>query len=314
MRCWSAPAAAMRPWPPDPLIRPRRLPIPLGDPRFPQRERIRRWRRPPGTCRSGPTAGVPPTRSSRPSSSAAWPAPRAGAARDGVREYMAGAMILVVLAVVMLVAGQSATVAVLIPAALFAAGARLPGVQGQARAGRALAGPGPDGRPRPSSPPATSCTPAPGSAGMAEHVAYIPESQLRAAADMCAHLPGLGRRPCCSSPARSPPSFRTPSTPLTAEDVQHRSRDLVRVGLPVIKDFTAKYRPPLPSPRIKRAKRKRSKQTYGGRRVPASPRDRRRWSRLCRDRRAELPGPADPRCEAGSKPSARRSPATRATW
>ena len=47
----------------------------------------------------------------------------AGAARDGVREYMAGAMILVVLAIVMIIAGMPAGAAMLIPVALFGAGA-----------------------------------------------------------------------------------------------------------------------------------------------------------------------------------------------
>jgi hypothetical protein len=165
----------------------------------------------------------------------------AGAARDGVREYMAGAMILVVLAVVLLVAGQPATVAVLVPAALFAAGAVYMVSKAKpapVRRSRALAPMGGPGR----LPAGYLVHPGAWSAGMAEHVAYIPESQLRAAAAMCAAFPG-SVDDLLQFTGTIAAQFPPPKHHLSPADVEHRTRDLVRVGLPVIKDFNEKYPP-----------------------------------------------------------------------
>jgi len=180
----------------------------------------------------------------------------AGAARDGVREYMAGALILVVLAVVMLVAGQSATAAILIPAALFAAGAVYMVSKAKSvpvERSRALAPMGGPGK----LPAGYLVHPGAWSAGMAEHVAYVPESQLRAAADMCATFPG-SVDDLLQFTGTIAAQFPHPKHHLTPEDIQHRSRDLVRVGLPVIKDFTTKYPPaPAESPDKKGKKKKK---------------------------------------------------------
>jgi hypothetical protein len=168
----------------------------------------------------------------------------AGAARDGVREYMAGAMILVVLAVVLLAAGRSATVAILVPAALFAAGALY--MISKAKPVRversgALAPMGGPGR----LPAGYLVHPGAWSAGMAEHVAYLPESQLRAAADMCAAFPG-SVDDLLQFTGTIAAQFAHPRQHLTPADVAHRTRDLVRVGLPVINNFNQKY-PPAPA-------------------------------------------------------------------
>ena len=178
----------------------------------------------------------------------------AGAARDGVREYMAGAMILVVLAVVLLAAGQSATVAILLPAALFAAAAiymvakAKPVPVERSRALAPMGGPG-------KLPAGYLVHPRAWSAGMAEHVAYLPESQLRAAADMARAFPGSVDDLLVFTGTIAAQLPRTKHH-LTPDDVAHRSRDMVRVGLPVIHDFNQKYPPAPPAPAGKKGKKK----------------------------------------------------------
>jgi len=178
----------------------------------------------------------------------------AGASRDGVREYMAGAMILIVLAVLMLLAGQSATVAILIPAALFAAGALYmiskakPVPVQRAKALAPMGGPG-------RLPAGYLVHPRAWEAGMAEHVAYLPESQLRAAADMSRSFPGSVDDLLIFTGTIAA-QLPTPKHHLTPEDVTHRCRDMVRVGLPVIQSFNLKYPPPAPEPVGKKGKKK----------------------------------------------------------
>jgi hypothetical protein len=83
-------------------------------------------------------------------------------------------------------------------------------------------------------------------AGMAEHVAYIPESQLRASVQMCRQFPGtvddlltFTGSIAIHVPA---PHHATPA------DVDRRARDLVKVGAPILKDYLAAHPPrPLPS-------------------------------------------------------------------
>jgi hypothetical protein len=180
----------------------------------------------------------------------------AGAARDGVREYMAGAMILVVLAVVLLAAGQSATAAILVPAVLFVAVAfymvskAKPVPVERARALAPIGGPG-------RLPAGYLVHPGAWSAGMAEHVAYIPESQLRAAADMCATFPG-SVDDLLQFTGTIAAQLPHPRHHLTPEDVEHRTRDLVRVGLPVIKNFNDKY-PPVPAESTDKKGKKKKK-------------------------------------------------------
>ncbi|MFF5296156.1 hypothetical protein [Paractinoplanes globisporus] len=179
----------------------------------------------------------------------------AGASRDGVREYMAGAMILIVLAVLMLLAGQSATVAILIPAALFAAGALYmiskakPVPVQRAKALAPMGGPG-------RLPAGYLVHPGAWNAGMAEHVAFLPESQLQAAAGMCATFPGSVDDLLIFTGTIAA-QFPQPKHHLTPDDVAHRTRDLVRVGLPVIREFNQKYPPPAPDAGGKKGKKKK---------------------------------------------------------
>ena len=181
----------------------------------------------------------------------------AGATRDGVREYMAGAMILVVLAVILLAAGTSATAALMIPAVLFGAGALYMISKAKpvpVQRAKALAPMGGAGR----LPAGYLVHPGAWSAGMAEHVAYLPESQLRAAADMARSFPGsvddlLIFTGTIAAQLPTPKQHHH----LTPEDVAHRTRDLVRVGLPVIRDFNQKYPPAAPEPAGKKGKKKK---------------------------------------------------------
>lgn len=164
----------------------------------------------------------------------------AGAARDGTREYMAGAMILGVLAVVLLMAGKSAQVAIVVPGLLFAAGAFymvLRSTPEPAERSRALAPMGGAGR----LPAGYLVHPGAWAGGMREHVAFIPESQLRAAADMCRTFPG-SVDDLLQFTGTIAAQFPAPRH-MTPADVQHRRRDLVRVGLPVIQSFNEKYPP-----------------------------------------------------------------------
>ena len=179
----------------------------------------------------------------------------AGASRDGVREYMAGAMILVVLAVVLLATGQSATMAIVVPAALFAAAAIYMVSKAEpapAKRSRALAPMGGPGK----LPAGYLVHPGAWSAGMAEHVAYLPESQLRAAAGMCATFPG-SVDDLLQFTGTIAAQFPQPKHHLTADDVAHRTRDLVRVGLPVIKEFNDKYPPAAIESADKKGKKKK---------------------------------------------------------
>jgi hypothetical protein len=159
---------------------------------------------------------------------------------------MAGAMILVVLAVVLLMAGQSASVALVVPGLLFGVGALYMMTKSTPAAverGKALDPMGGPGR----LPAGYLVHPGAWSAGMAEHVAYIPESQLRAAADMCRSFPGSVDDLLVFTGTIAA-QFPLPKHHLTPDDVAHRSRNLVRVGMPVIQNFNEKYPPAPPEP------------------------------------------------------------------
>jgi len=171
--------------------------------------------------------------------------------RDGTPELMAGAVVLGVLAVVIIAVSHSAQAAILIcgvPAvALFCVVA---GGAGHDRTGRrtALAHLGGPGR----MPAGYLVHPAAWRAGMAEHVAHLPESQLRAAGELCHLYPGtvddlityVGNI-AIHVPL---PHQATPA------DVERRAKELVRVGGPILRKY-AKTAPPLPEPGEPRGKK-----------------------------------------------------------
>ncbi|GIF22175.1 hypothetical protein BJ973_002500 [Actinoplanes tereljensis] len=167
----------------------------------------------------------------------------AGAARDGVREYMAGAMILSVVFVGLLLAGVGPGAAIMIPLLLFGAGAMYmvlntkPAAADRAGALAPIGGAG-------SLPAGYLVHPVSWAAGMREYTAGVPQSQLRAAVELCRSFPGSVNDLLIftgSIAAQLP----APKHPLTPEDVVHRTRDLVHVGMPIIKDFNEKYPKPL---------------------------------------------------------------------
>ncbi|GID99835.1 hypothetical protein [Paractinoplanes durhamensis] len=163
----------------------------------------------------------------------------AGAARDGVREYMAGAMILAVLFVILLVSGVATGAAILIPLVLFGAGALFmvlnnkPGPVDRRTALTPIGGPG-------GLPAAYLVHPVAWSAGMREYVAGVPQSQLMAAVEMARTFPG-SVHDLLSFTGTIASQLPAPRHHLTPEDVVHRTRDMVHVGLPIIKDFNTKY-------------------------------------------------------------------------
>ncbi len=162
---------------------------------------------------------------------------------DGGAEFMAAGLVLAVLAVVILFVSSSANAAILICGLLFAAvfgyvvtrkvppGDRRGALRGLGGAGRLPAG--------------FLVHPAAWKAGMREHVQGIPESQLRAAADMCHLYPGtvddllifVGNLAIHVPPKQHP----------TPDDVARRGRAMVRLGLPLIADHI-KTTPALPRP------------------------------------------------------------------
>lgn len=82
-------------------------------------------------------------------------------------------------------------------------------------------------------------------AGMAEHVQYIPESQLQAAVHLCRQFPGTVDellRFTGTIAAQVPAT-----THATPADVEKRAKDLIRVGAPILKDYLDKN-PPQPLP------------------------------------------------------------------
>ena len=165
-------------------------------------------------------------------------------ARDGTAEMMAGALILAVLFVVILAGAHSANAAVLICGLLAGAGflymvnsSRTARVD-RSTALKSLGGPG-------RLPAGYLVHPSAWKAGMAEHVAVVPESQLRAAAELCNIFPGTvdDLFTFVGNLAIHVPVTRHQ----TAADVQRRAHELVRIGRPILVDY-AKSAPPLPVP------------------------------------------------------------------
>jgi hypothetical protein len=169
----------------------------------------------------------------------------AGADRDGTREYMAGAVILAVLGLLLLAAGQPALLVLLVPGGLFALGALYmistarPAAVDRRRALAPIGGPG-------GLPAGYLAHPRAWRAGMAEHVAYVPESQLRAAVELCRWFPGSVDDLLIFTGTIAA-QFPLPHT-VSAGDLDRRARDLVHVGMPILKKYNAKY-PPVPAAR-----------------------------------------------------------------
>ncbi|MET0423213.1 MAG: hypothetical protein ABW046_05035 [Actinoplanes sp.] len=166
------------------------------------------------------------------------------AARDGTGEYMAGLLILGVLAVVIVGFAKSITGAVLVCGVLAGAGIlymllmNKPPKPSRATALISIGGPG-------RLPAGYLVHPKAWEAGMAEHVAHIPESQLAASADMCHLFPGTvdDLITFTGTIAIHLPATRHASS----ADVQRRAHELVRVGTPILREY-AKTAPPLPKP------------------------------------------------------------------
>jgi hypothetical protein len=93
-------------------------------------------------------------------------------------------------------------------------------------------------------------------AGMAEYVAYLPESQLQASVQMCRDFPGTVDDLIQFTGSIA---IHVPATHhATPADVERRAKDLVRVGAPILKDYLAAHPPqPLPSADGKKAKKKK---------------------------------------------------------
>jgi hypothetical protein len=178
----------------------------------------------------------------------------AGASRDGTREYMAGFLILAVLLVGVLIAGQPVLLALLLPAGLFAAGAFYmvnnsePAQVQRHKALNPIGGPG-------KLPAGYLVHPRVWQGGMAEHVAFIPESQLRAAAELARSFPGSVDDLLIFTGTIAA-QLPTPKQHGAAQDVNRRAHDLVRVGMPILKDYNEKYPAPKPAPAGKKGKKK----------------------------------------------------------
>jgi hypothetical protein len=184
----------------------------------------------------------------------------AAESRDGTPELMAGALILVVLGVGIMSATGSAHMALLacglLAVAIFGyvVAKSRPAQRNRKLALRGLGGPG-------RLPAGFIVHPAAWEAGMADHVAHIPESQLRAAADLCHLFPGtvndliifVGNL-----------AIHVPAPPPNAPqaDVDKRARALVRAGKPLLVDYL-KTAPPLPTPEELSGKGRKKKAKKG---------------------------------------------------
>jgi len=178
-------------------------------------------------------------------------------AAAGSSTIMGGVLVLAVLGVLILVAAGSASAAILVPVLLGGAGMiymvtkAAPPDRGARH--RTLAVVGGAGRL-----PAGYLVHADAwEAGMAEHVAYVPESQLRAAVQMCRSFPGSvdDLLSFTATIAAHVPASAPHATPA---DVERRTRDLVRIGAPVLRDYLVANPPePVSSTRKKGRKGRR---------------------------------------------------------
>jgi hypothetical protein len=165
-----------------------------------------------------------------------------GDRRDGTAELMAGGVVVAVLAVVILAVAQSATAA-LVVCGLLVAGLfwfMVESAQHQKGDRRTvLAEIGGAGM----LPAGYLVHPAAWKGGMAEYVAHLPESQLKAAGDMCHVFPGTVADliTFVGNIAIHVPMPRN----ATPEIVERRAKELVRIGLPILKEHV-KNVPALP--------------------------------------------------------------------
>jgi len=173
----------------------------------------------------------------------------------GGSTMMGGAIMLAVLGIVILATSGSTQAAIGIPLALAAAGMaymvlKSPNDDGPRHATLAVVG-GPGRLPAGYLVHADAWV-----AGMAEHVGYIPESQLKASVQMCRDFPGTvdDLITFTGSIAIHVPAVNH----ATPADVERRARDLVKVGAPILKDYLAAHPPqPLPSADGKNGKKKK---------------------------------------------------------
>jgi len=165
-------------------------------------------------------------------------------ARDGTAEMMAGALILVILFVVVLKGSGSPAAALGVSGLLGALGffymvnSARPAKSDRSKLLVELGGPG-------GLPAGYLVHPKAWEAGMSDHVAGVPESQLLAAAELCNIFPGTVNDLLrfVGNVAIHVPSGRHTS----AEDVRRRARELVHVAKPIVVDY-AKSAPKLPTP------------------------------------------------------------------
>ena len=171
-------------------------------------------------------------------------------AGSGSSTIMGGVMVLAVLGVLILVAAGSASAAILVPAALGGAGLlytvvkTVPAERGPRHTTLAVVG----GAGR--LPAGYLVHEDAWEAGMAEHVAYIPESQLQAAVQLCRSFPGTvdDLLVFTGSIAAHVPA---PGPHATPADVERRTRDLVRIGAPILRDYLTNNPPQPPATKDK---------------------------------------------------------------
>lgn len=176
-------------------------------------------------------------------------------ARSGSSTIMGGVMVLAVLAVLIMVAAGSAVAAILVTVLLGGAGLlytvlkTAPAERGPRHATLAVVG----GAGR--LPAGYLVHEDAWDAGMAEHVAYIPESQLQAAVQLCRSFPGTvdDLLVFTGSIAAQVPTGSQHTTPA---DVERRTRELVRVGAPILRDYLTNNPPPEPTSGKGKKKRK----------------------------------------------------------
>ncbi|WP_127500785.1 hypothetical protein [Actinoplanes solisilvae] len=165
-------------------------------------------------------------------------------ARDGTAEMMAGGLLLAVLFVAILKGAGSIEVALAVCGLLGGLGflymvnSARPAKGDRKQALRELGGPG-------LLPAGYLVHRKAWEAGVSDHVAGVPESQLLAAAELCNIFPGTvdDLIKFVGTVAIHVPADRHTS----ADDVRRRARDLVRVGKPIVVDY-AKSAPALPTP------------------------------------------------------------------
>jgi hypothetical protein len=163
---------------------------------------------------------------------------------EGGSTLMGGALVLAMLGVAILAFGGPAPAAILIPLVLGGVGLTYMVSKSSSDRGvrhGALAVVGGPGR----LPAGYLVHAGAWEAGVAEHVAYLPESQLQASVQMCRNFPGTvdDLITFTGSIAIHVPAMQH----ATPADVERRTKDLVKVGAPILQEYLAKN-PPQPLP------------------------------------------------------------------